>query len=196
MTRRTATEPDHTADGRYIVVDGRRWRASDPSIPATLRQELVDELMDARRTVGVAKRASDEAGETAARQRVQHAKVALGERGEPWWDPPSEDGLRDRLAAAMMALSRHREPSTICPSDAARAVGGTTWRSQMDTAREVARALATSGFVAILQHGEPVDPGADWKGPIRVRHQQPSATVTASSAGPTDAKSSHRACVE
>ena len=44
-------EPEATADGRYIVVDGRRWRATDPAIPESLRRQLVDELMDARRAV-------------------------------------------------------------------------------------------------------------------------------------------------
>lgn len=33
------------------MVGGRRWRASDPSIPEALRQELVDELMGARRAL-------------------------------------------------------------------------------------------------------------------------------------------------
>ena len=35
----------------FIVIDGRRWRTSDPRIPANLRQELVNELMAARRAV-------------------------------------------------------------------------------------------------------------------------------------------------
>ncbi len=73
-----------------MIIDGRRWRATDPSIPEERRQELVDELMDARRAVGTAKRASDAAGEKAARARVHAAKVALGERGKPWWEPGGE----------------------------------------------------------------------------------------------------------
>ena len=32
-------EVERTPDGRFIVVGGRRWRASDPSIPDALRQE-------------------------------------------------------------------------------------------------------------------------------------------------------------
>jgi hypothetical protein len=36
-------------DDRRVVIDGRRWRRTDPSIPSTLRSELVHELMDARR---------------------------------------------------------------------------------------------------------------------------------------------------
>ena len=86
-------------DGRWIIVDGRRWRATDPSIPDALKAELVAELMDARRAVGAALRGKDEGAERAARARVQHAKVALGERGEPWWEPATEEGRDRRIDA-------------------------------------------------------------------------------------------------
>ena len=78
--------PERTPDGRYVIIDGRRWRASDPSIPEERRQELVNELMDARRAVGAAKRTGDAEAERAARDRVHAAKVALGERGPKWWE--------------------------------------------------------------------------------------------------------------
>lgn len=151
-------EPERTEDGRYIVVDGRRWRASDPTIPVALRAELVAELMEARRLVR-----SDPA---TARPRVQLAKVALGERGEPWWEP-TEEGRRVRLAAAIRALLRHRDGSTICPSDAARVVGGEGWRDLMGLAREVAGELAANGQIRVQQKGVDVDP-ATAKGPIRL----------------------------
>jgi hypothetical protein len=80
--------PERTPDGRYIVVNGRRWRTSDPGLPEERRQELVDQLMAARRDVGTAKRAGDAQAERAARDRVHEAKVALGERGTPWWEEP------------------------------------------------------------------------------------------------------------
>lgn len=80
------SEPELTPDGRYIVIDGRRWRRSDPSLSAERRQELVDELMSARRAVAAAKQAGDSSGESAARARVHTAKLALGERGTPWWE--------------------------------------------------------------------------------------------------------------
>jgi len=161
---------ERTEDGRWIVVDGRRWRASDPSIPEPLRQELVDELMDARRAVGSAKRADDAVAERAARDRVQAAKVALGERGRPWWEAPTEEATRERLEAAILALSGRRAPDrTICPSDAARAVGGDGWRSLMGTARDVARRLAADGAVEVTQKGERLDPGGEWRGPVRIR---------------------------
>ncbi|CAA9475707.1 MAG: hypothetical protein AVDCRST_MAG69-422 [uncultured Solirubrobacteraceae bacterium] len=78
--------PERTPDGRYIVVNGRRWRASDPSLPEERRRELVGELMSARRAMGAAKRAGDPEAERAARERVHAAKVALGERGPKWWE--------------------------------------------------------------------------------------------------------------
>ena len=75
-----------TPDGRYFVHSGRLWRRSNPDLDPERRQELVDELMDARRAVGTAKRAEDAEAEKAARSRVHAAKVALGERGPTWWD--------------------------------------------------------------------------------------------------------------
>ena len=78
--------PEKTPDGHYVIIDGRRWRATDPSIPEERRQELVSELMSARRAVSAAKRAGDEKAEREARGRVHAAKVALGERGPKWWE--------------------------------------------------------------------------------------------------------------
>lgn len=159
-----AAEPERTEDGRYIVVDGRRWRASDPAIPDPLRVELVAELMDARRSI----RGADEPATRLARARVQDAKVALGERGEPWWEEPSEPGRRERLAATMRALLQHRDPAkTICPSDAARVVGGPDWRSAMEAARSVAAELTEAGVIEVRQRGVRVDI-ATARGPIRL----------------------------
>lgn len=152
-------EVERTDDGRYIVVAGRRWRASDPGIPDKLRAELVAELMRARRLV----RSSGDA----ARPFVHDAKVALGERGEPWWEPASNEGRRARVAATVRALLRHRGDSTICPSDAARVVGGDDWRDLMPETRDVAWALAADGVVEVRQKGRPVS-GPEASGPIRL----------------------------
>ena len=81
--------PELTPDGHYIVIDGRRWRATDPSLPEERRKELVRELMAARRAVGAAKRAGDDEALAAARGQVHAAKVALGERGPKWWEDES-----------------------------------------------------------------------------------------------------------
>jgi len=74
------------------------------------------------------------------------------------------------LRAAILSLARERGPDkTICPSDAARAVGGQQWRVLMDDARAEARALARRGEVEISQRGEVLDPDAQWRGPVRIR---------------------------
>lgn len=154
------TGPEHTPDGRHVIVDGRRWRAQDPHIPAALAGELVKGLMAARRLVRT--------DPTTARPRVQDAKVALGERGDPWWEP-TDEGTRERLAAAMRTLLRQRgQDSTICPSDAARAAGGEGWRALMDAAREVAAGLHEAGVVEVRQKGERVPDPAAARGPIRL----------------------------
>jgi hypothetical protein len=78
--------------------------------------------------------------------------------------------VKDKLRTAILQLARDRGPTkTICPSDAARAVGGDQWRELMEPARDIARDLARAGEVEILQHGEVLDPDANWRGPIRIR---------------------------
>ena len=146
-------------DERYLVVDGRRWRRSDPSIPEPLRAELVAELMAARRLV--------QADPDAARPRVQDAKVALGERGRAWWEPYDDEAFRARIAATTRALLRHRAGRSICPSDVARAIGGEGWRASMATVRDVAWALADAGELQVTQGGAPVH-GRSTKGPVRL----------------------------
>lgn len=162
--------PRPTEDGRWLVVEGRRWRATDPAIPDALRAELVAELMAGRRAVGAARRAEDDEAEADARARVHQAKVALGERGEPWWEPATAAGRRDRLRAAVRTLAGHRGPDgTTCPSDAARAVGGPGWREVLDEVRDVIRDLAAEGEVEVTQGGAPIDAAGPWRGPVRVR---------------------------
>lgn len=81
--------PVTTPDGRYIVVRGRLWRASNPDLSESRRQTLVDDLMDARRAVRDAK--GDPSALRHARSRVHTAKEALGERGPVWWDDGAPD---------------------------------------------------------------------------------------------------------
>lgn len=78
------SEPVKTEDGHYVVINGRRWRATDPAIPEDRRAELTRILMawrrDVRRTRG-----TDE--EPTSRAGVNATKIALGERGSPpWWE--------------------------------------------------------------------------------------------------------------
>ncbi|MCF5725644.1 hypothetical protein [Pseudomonas syringae] len=80
-----------TPDGRYFVVKGRLWRCSNPALDPKARQQLVSELMDARRAVKAAKASGDSSEMKAARAAVQAAKVALGERGPVWWGDGEPD---------------------------------------------------------------------------------------------------------
>ncbi|WP_231972786.1 DUF3253 domain-containing protein [Mycobacterium sp. E3305] len=93
---------------------------------------------------------------------ADHAEIALG-----------AGPIGRRLESSIRALTEHRGPrSSICPSDAARAVGGENWRDLMADARDAARKLARSGDVQITQRGNVVDPDDDWSGPIRIRLPQ------------------------
>lgn len=86
-----AQGPLRTPDGRYIVVRARCWRCSNPSLPAAEREQLVHELMAARRAVQQAAAPDDMAP---ARARVHAAKCSLGERGPVWWSDGAPDYTR------------------------------------------------------------------------------------------------------
>jgi hypothetical protein len=145
-----------------IEIDGRKWRKTDPSIPEPLRQQLVNELMSARRAV------KDGSDVKAARARVQDAKVALGERGPPWWKPMDDAQYAARAEATIRALLRERGPDkTICPSEVARAIGGEQWRKRMALVREVAEQLVSAGTLEVRQKGARVEPRTA-RGPIRL----------------------------
>ncbi|WP_423835044.1 hypothetical protein [Streptomyces manipurensis] len=95
--------PATTPDGHHVVIGGRRWRATDPRIPEAEGARLRTHLMAARRAVAAALRARDAGAERAARARVHTAKVALGERGTPWWEQtPAE--RRERWSRGLAAL--------------------------------------------------------------------------------------------
>jgi len=82
------SEPERTPDGRYLVIDGRRWRATDPAIPEERRAELTRILMAWRREV---RRTKGTPEEPTSRAGVQATKVALGERGTPWWEQSDDE---------------------------------------------------------------------------------------------------------
>jgi len=70
--------------------------------------------------------------------------------------------------AVLTLLDARSAGATICPSEAARAVGGDEWRALMEPARSAARRLVASGVVEITQGGRVVDPSTA-RGPIRIR---------------------------
>jgi hypothetical protein len=64
-------------------------------------------------------------------------------------------------------LDQRAEGTTICPSEAARAVGGKEWRDLMPDAREAAARMADRGEVVVTQKGQEVD-ALKARGPIRI----------------------------
>lgn len=81
--------PPRPLDGRYLVVRGRLWRASNPHLDPAARDRLVRDLLNARRAVGA--RSSPATALRAARRAVDAGKVGLGEGGPAWWDDSSPD---------------------------------------------------------------------------------------------------------
>ncbi|MFS0868122.1 biopolymer transporter Tol [Microbacterium sp. 179-B 1A2 NHS] len=93
------TDEDADAE-RWLVIDGRRWRRTDPSLPEDVVAALTSHLGRGRSAVRAAKRAGDDEALQDARRRVGLAKHGLGERGPYWWEEPEAD----RLARARDAL--------------------------------------------------------------------------------------------
>lgn len=91
---------DEGDDERWLTIDGRRWRRTDPAVPEAELARLMSHLGRGRSGVRIA---DDDAGTAAARHRVQLAKVGLGERGTPWWEQ-SEDERRERWESALGEL--------------------------------------------------------------------------------------------
>ena len=101
------TESDATADERWLVVDGRRWRRQDPALPDEVASRLRSHLGRGRWAVGTLKRASQDPAP--ARRRVDLAKHGLGERGTPWWEQAADE-RRERWETALAELDRLDEP--------------------------------------------------------------------------------------
>lgn len=157
---------ERTSDGRYIVVNGRRWRATDPNIPEPLRKEIVNELMDARRTVKTAK--SDPEALARVRGRVSNAKIALGERGEEWWGEATIEGRAQRATAAILALLHKRGPSSsICPSEVARVIASPEWEPAMEAVRRAGQELLAHDLIRVTQAGLAVSDLTRTSGPVR-----------------------------
>ena len=101
-----------TPDRRYMIIRGRLWRLSNPFLDAAEHAKLVLDLMSARRAV---RDAADSRDRMAARQRVDAAKRALGERGDVWWDDGSPDYNRRLVSETPYSgwfANRLRDPSS------------------------------------------------------------------------------------
>jgi hypothetical protein len=94
---------------------------------------------------------------------------------------------RELEAALCELLEARGNGKTICPSEAAKVVGGTeseaAWRNLMEPARMAARRLVASGDVEMTQQGRVVDPSTA-RGPIRIRLAQQRNTEHRSNMSP------------
>jgi hypothetical protein len=70
--------------------------------------------------------------------------------------------------AILQLLDQRAPEASICPSEAARRIGGDDFRPHMDAVREAAAALAAEGTIEVTQGGRPVDI-AQARGPVRLR---------------------------
>jgi hypothetical protein len=107
------TEPSEDAsdDERWVVINGRRWRRTDPSLPPDLVEALKSHLGKGRSGVRSAKSRDDEAAVSVARRRVDLAKHGLGERGPKWWDEEKSARLH-RAREALRELEALDEQSS------------------------------------------------------------------------------------
>jgi Protein of unknown function (DUF3253) len=79
----------------------------------------------------------------------------------------------DDARRAILDLLAQRDPGlTICPSEAARVLGGEAFRPHMDLVRDAARTLVADGAIDVTQKGAVVDLDAA-RGPVRLRTAAP-----------------------
>jgi hypothetical protein len=94
------TEREPTEEEKWLVVDGRRWRRTDPAIPAAELARLKSHLGRGRSGV---RTAADDTELAATRHRTRLAKVGLGERGPRWWEQSGAE-RRQRWESALAEL--------------------------------------------------------------------------------------------
>ena len=83
--------------------------------------------------------------------------------------PVTDKQIRDAINGL---LANRQPPSTICPSEAARALAPDAWRPLMPQVRAVAIAMAKSGKLDIRQGGNTVKPDGPLRGPIRLGRKE------------------------
>ena len=94
-------------------------------------------------------------------ESVRYCSDACRRSGLSDTDRALEQTLRDLLDQASAG-------STVCPSQAARALSPQDWQPLMQASRSAARRLVTAGVAELTQGGVVVDPSTA-RGPIRVR---------------------------
>jgi len=96
--------------------------------------------------------------------QVRYCSSACRKRGVTTTDKALEATLVDLLAQGSAG-------ATVCPSEAARVVGGEDWQKLQEPARRAARRLVATGEFEITQGGRVVDPSTA-RGPILLRRSR------------------------
>ena len=96
------SETGSVDDAHWLVINGRKWRRTDPVLDEALVARLKSRLGRGRSGVRTAKSAGDLDAVAGARRRVNLAKHGLGERGPYWWDSPEQE----RIARATQTLEQ------------------------------------------------------------------------------------------
>lgn len=81
-----------TPDGRYFVVSKTLERCPNPALDAVRRNKLVLALLAARRAARDTREDPEKLAK--ARAEVKATRIALGERGPPWWTDGAPDFSR------------------------------------------------------------------------------------------------------
>lgn len=103
VSKAPSKQVDRTSDGHYIVVNGRKWRATDPAIPESELEEFKHFLALGRSGSRKSKTKTED-DIKAARQYTGLAKLGLGERGQPVWWEDSSEGRKKRWSDALVQL--------------------------------------------------------------------------------------------
>jgi hypothetical protein len=78
---------------------------------------------------------------------------------------PCQEHVRDHI----LKIAEQRGPKkTFCPSEVARAMRDSNWRTLMPTVWDAIHTLYEAGHIQVEQSGEAVDP-AKTSGPVRLR---------------------------
>ena len=93
------------------------------------------------------------------------------DRADERHSEPTSNPTADEIRSVILRLAGERGPSkTICPSEAARAIGGSNekvWRRHMTPIKREAIALANEGWIELRRKGRRIEP-ADLRGIYRI----------------------------
>ncbi|KAK3985274.1 hypothetical protein QBC44DRAFT_345418 [Cladorrhinum sp. PSN332] len=106
--------PRTTQDGHHVIVKGRKWRATDPSVPDEAVAELKYYLAMGRSGIREPQKGQppDEEKIKLLRHTAALSKVGLGQRGKPEWWNDTDENRKERWESALACLRELHNRST------------------------------------------------------------------------------------